>query len=114
MYERVQAAQNWSDKVQYGPRWSKIVIWICVPEISERYFFLGHHHYYQPTSQVVVRDLEEMEEHMAALHPKIGGFWCDQCNYSFLGEEALKSHNKKYHASQGAKKRRYGPTEARS
>ena len=39
LYERVQAAQNWSDKVQYGPRWSKIVIWICVPEISERYFF---------------------------------------------------------------------------
>ena len=33
LYERVQAVQNWSDKVQYGPRWSKIVIWICVPEI---------------------------------------------------------------------------------
>ena len=39
LYERVQAVQSWSDKVQYGPRWFKIVIWICVPEISERYFF---------------------------------------------------------------------------
>ena len=83
-------------------------------EFQKGNFFWDIMYYYQPTSQVVVRDLEEMEEHMAALHPKIGGFWCDQCNYSFLGEEALKSHNKKYHASQGAKKRRYGPTEARS
>ena len=29
-------AQFWS------PKWSRIVIWICRPGISERYFFLGH------------------------------------------------------------------------
>ena len=57
--------------------------------------------------EVVVASLEEMEEHMVALHPTIGAFWCDQCNYSFLDEETLLRHNKKYHASQGGKKRRY-------
>ena len=62
--------------------------------------------------EVVVSSLEEMEEHMATLHPTTGAFWCDQCNYSFLDEETLTSHNKKYHASQGAKKRRYGSKEA--
>ena len=58
--------------------------------------------------------LEEMEEHMATLHPITGAFWCDQCNYSFLDEETLYRHNKKYHASQGAKKRRYGSEEAKT
>ena len=57
--------------------------------------------------KVVVASLEVMEEHMAAVHPTTGACWCDQCNYSFLDEETLMAHNKKYHASQGAKKRRY-------
>ena len=57
--------------------------------------------------EVVVTSLEEMEEHMVALHPATGACWCDQCNYSFLDQETMLKHNKKYHASQGAKKRRY-------
>ena len=65
--------------------------------------------------EVVVSSLEEMEEHMLALHPTTGACWCDQCNYSFLDEETLSRHNKKYHASQGAKKRRYfGSKEAKT
>ena len=47
-YETVQIVQNcpkypkWSDTVQYGPKWSRRVIWICGPKISVKYFFLGH------------------------------------------------------------------------
>ena len=34
--------QKWSDTVQYGPKCSRRVIWICGPKISVKYFFLGH------------------------------------------------------------------------
>ena len=38
---------------------------------------------------------EKWEEHMKVLHPPGLSHWCDQCNYTFLTEDGLGSHNKK-------------------
>ena len=58
-------------------------------------------------AEKVVVTKKEMEGHMKARHPAGKHFWCDQCNYTFVTGEELNSHNRKYHGSQGAKKRKY-------
>ena len=59
------------------------------------------------TEDVMLVSKEKWEQHMKALHPAGMPHWCDQCNYTFLTEDDLRSHNKKYHASQGAKTRKH-------
>ena len=48
----------------------------------------------------------EMEEHMNEHHPGGQQYGCDQCNYTFLTEKLRLDHNRKYHASQGTKKKK--------